>query len=134
MEERKLYNECANCWCFKNKRCDGRYHNVEEIKAEDGSIIESSSFSLGDMNCEWPGDGECAKRLVTVEDGCIYLNYAYQYPIRMLSTFTKNEMAEFMVHLAGKPWYSIFLQRVFVRRVFELKGWSPTIELDISRM
>ena len=134
MEQRKLYHECENCWCFGQKQCTGRYHNVEKIKTENGSVIESSSFSLDDLNDGWPGDEECSKRLVTVEDGCICLNYAYQYPVRPLSTFTKKEMAEFMVHLMEKSWYSIFLQRVFVRRVFDLKEWSPMIELDTSRM
>ena len=123
MEQEKLFDECANCWCFKQKRCDGRYQGAEEI----------TNF-LDDMKRGWPGDEKCAERLVTIEDGCICLNYAYQYPVRPLSEFTKKEMADFMTHLMEKTWYSIFLQRVFVRRVFALKGWSPTIEIDTSRM
>lgn len=30
--------------------------------------------------------------------------------------------------------FSIFLMRVFVRRVFALKNWTPTLEIDTSRM
>lgn len=134
MEQKKLYSECKNCWCFKTKRCEGRYHMVEEITIDAGSVIESSSLSLDDMERGWPGDIACSNQLVTIEDGCICLNYAYRYQIRPLLSFTKKEMADFMVHLMEKTWYSIFLQRVFVRRVFELMGWSSTIELDISQM
>ena len=91
-ETEKLCDECAKCCCFRQKRCDGRYYNVEEIATENGTVIESSLFTLADLNGEWPGDAECMERLVTVEDGCIYLNYAYQYPVRPISAFTKKEM------------------------------------------
>lgn len=134
MEERKLRNECAKCWCFKQKRCDGRYHNVERIVTPSGEVIESSSIKASEFDGRIPGDSECAKRLISVDDGCICINYAYQYPVRPLATFTKEEMAGFVVHLMEKTWFSIFLLRVFVRRVFALKKWTPTLELDVSRM
>ena len=134
MEESKFCEECAACWCFQQKRCDGRYHNVEEIVTESGAVIESSSMTLADFDGRMPSDAECAERLVSVEDGCIHINYAYQYPVRPLATFTKKEMAEFVVHLMSKTWFSIFLLRVFVRRVFALKGWTPSLEIDVSRM
>ncbi|MDO4802666.1 MAG: hypothetical protein Q4A15_10930 [Prevotellaceae bacterium] len=134
MEQKKLCRECAACWCYANKRCDGRYHNVEEITTENGEVFESSKMSLADLDSGFPGDKECERQLVTVEDGCICLNYAYQYPVRPLATFTKSEMAEFMTHLMEKTWYTMFLQRVFVRRVFVLKGWVKNITLDVSKM
>lgn len=134
MEEKELRNECAKCWCFKQKRCDGRYHNVKKIVTQNGEVIESHSMTLADLGRHFLGDSECAKRLITVEDGCICINYAYQYPVRPLDTFTKEEMAFFVIHLMEKTWFSIFLLRVFVRRVFSLKKWSPSLELDVSRM
>ena len=136
MKERKLCKECAACWCFRQKRCDGRYHNVERIVTEGGEVVESAMTTLADFDgrFRYPGDAECAERLVTVEDGCICVNYAYDYPVRPLATFTKKEMAFFVVHLMEKTWFSIFLLRVFVRRVFALKKWTPTLELDVSRM
>lgn len=135
METRKLCKECASCWCMEQKKCAGRYHDVEEIVTESGAVIESSSITLSDFDGKIPGDAECSKLLVSVEnDGCLYINYAYQYPVRPLETFTKKEMAEFVVHLMSKTWFSIFLLRVFVRRVFALKGWTPSLEIDVSRM
>ena len=134
MKERKLHDECADCWCFQQKQCDGRHHNVEKIITEDDEVVESSSMTLAEFDGRFPGDAECAERLVSVEDGCIYINYAYQYPVRPLATFAKKEMAFFVIHLMEKTWFSIFLLRVFVRRVFALKKWEPTLELDISRM
>ena len=135
MEEKKLCEECASCWCMKQKRCTGRYHNVEEIVTESGEVIESSSMTLSDFDGRMPGDSECSNLLVSVEDdGVLYINYAYQYSVRPLETFTKKDMAEFVVHLMSKTWFSIFLLRVFVRRVFALKGWTPTLEIDTSLM
>lgn len=134
MEERKLRNECAKCWCFKQKRCDGRYHNVEKIAVGNGEFVESSLINFAEFDGRFPGDAECAERLITVEDGCICINYDGPYSVRPLATFTKKDMAEFVVHLMEKTWFSIFLLRVFVRRVFALKKWTPTLELDVSRM
>ena len=135
MEQRKLCKECASCWCLKQKRCAGRYHNVEEIITDSGEVIEVSSMTLADFDGRLPGDAECSELLVSVDDdGGLYINYAYQYPVRPLATFTKKDMAEFVVHLMSKTWFSIFLLRVFVRRVFALKGWTPTLEIDTSRM
>ena len=135
MKTQKLYKECASCWCKKQKRCDGRSHNVEEIITDSGEVIESSSMTLSDFDGRLPGDAECSELLVSVEDaGGLYINYAYQYPVRPLATFTKKDMAEFVVHLMSKTWFSLFLLRVFVRRVFALKGWTPTLEIDPSRI
>ena len=135
MEKRKLYEECLSCWCKERGRCAGRYHNVDEIATDSGAVIESSTVTLSDFDGRYPGDAECSKLLVSVEeDGVLYINYAYQYPVRPLATFNKKDMADFVVHLMEKTWFSIFLLRVLIRRIFALKGWTPTLEIDTSRI
>jgi len=134
MNQKKLYDECAACWCLRNKRCEGRYHNVEYVKLDDGTTIESSEYTLADLGEGFPGDRDCGEKLITVNDGCLYINYAYQYPVRPVSDLTKKVVAEFVTHLMSKTWFSILLLRVFVRRTFALKGWEPTLEIDVSRM
>lgn len=130
----KLDNRCAQCWCFKQGRCTGCYDEGPEGVSGSGDFIETFSFSDGCDNSRSPGDAECAKHLVTVDDGSICLNYNGQCSIHALDAFTKEEMAQMMYHLREKPWYSIFLESVFVHRVFELKGWTPDIVLDVTRL
>lgn len=131
MIEKRLYPECESCWCLASKRCDGLYVNVERIALPDGSFVESELHSGLDDE-RMPGDDECAERLVSVEDGIISLNNSCQYTIGRLSSFTKKDMANCMVDLMRKKWVSFFHLRVFVRRVFALKNWTPEIEIDVS--
>ena len=134
MKRKKLCDECKACWCFRNKKCEGRYDRVEHEKLEDGTTIETSYCTLAEFDGKFPGDQKCCEKLITINDGCLYINYAYQYPVRPVSGLTKKVVAEFVTHLMSKTWFSIFLLRVFVRRTFALKGWDPTLEIDVSRM
>lgn len=134
MAKVKLDDKCAQCWCFKQRRCAGCYDEVAEGRAESGDVIEAFPLSSGCDDSRSPGDMECAEQLVTVDDGFICINYNVQNQVFKLDTLTKEEMAEMMYHLREKPWYSIFLEKVFVHRVFNLKGWTSDIVLDVTRM
>ncbi len=134
MAKVKLDDKCAQCWCFKQKRCAGCYDEAAEVRTESGDVIETFSFSSGCDDTRSPGDPECAEQLVTVDDGWICINYSVQHKVSQLDTFTKEQMAEMMYHLREKPWYSIFVEKAFVHRVLELKGWTPDIVLNATRM
>jgi hypothetical protein len=64
---------------------------------------------------------------ITIEDGCVTLNFQYSYSIELSRIRTEGDLLHWALHLAGKTWMSRNRLRRFIEVVAKHQG------LDVYR-
>jgi len=119
-----LETVCKKCAVRNKHKCVGRYEKLDI----DG-LPPFEPFSSIDT------DDDCPAKLVTVENGEVFINYDCEYSIGLLNRLTKKKFTEFLIHLSEKDWFSMSILRIVIVRVFELKKWKDRhLTFDLSPM
>ena len=123
--KKQLIAECKRCAVRIKHKCVGQYQAIER----DG---------LPSIEPLLPSDAVeeyCPQNLVSVTNGEVFINYDCEYSIGLLNRLTKKKFTEFLIHLSEKDWFSMFILRIVIVRVFELKKWKDRhLTFDLSSM
>ena len=113
---------CEKCAVRNKRKCTGRY---QKIDVDGLPSIEPLSLNDDQINCH--------TKLVKVVQGEVFINYDCEYSIGSLDRLTKKKFTEFLVHLSEKDWFTMFIMRIVIIRIFELKKWkNKRLTFDIS--
>ena len=111
--KKQLIAECKRCNLRLKRKCVGQYQAIERDGLPSIEPLLQSDAGVKD----------CPQKLVTVTNGEVFINYDCEYSIGFLNRLTKKTFAEFLVHMSEKYWFSMFVARIVINRVFELKKW-----------